>query len=67
LSRKEKEMALNEVRILASIKSPYIIRYKESFTDSDYQHLYIVMEFAENGDILGLIEKQKKEKKRMEE
>ena len=31
LSDKEKENALNEVRILASIRSPYIISYKEVF------------------------------------
>lgn len=33
LSAKEKENALNEVRILASIKNPYIISYKECFID----------------------------------
>jgi NIMA (never in mitosis gene a)-related kinase len=33
LSAKEKENALNEVRILASIKSPFIISYKECFID----------------------------------
>jgi len=29
----EKENALNEVRILASIKDPYIVGYKEAFYD----------------------------------
>lgn len=33
LSEKEKENALNEVRILASISNPYIIGYKEAFFD----------------------------------
>ena len=33
LSAKEKENAINEVRILASIKNPYIISYKECFID----------------------------------
>ena len=33
LSDKEKENALNEVRILASINNPYIIGYKEAFFD----------------------------------
>ena len=28
LSEKEKQNALNEVRILASVKSPYVISYK---------------------------------------
>ena len=31
LSQKEKENALNEVRILASIRSPQIVAYKEVF------------------------------------
>ena len=33
LSDKEKENAINEVRILASIKHPNIISYKEAFGD----------------------------------
>jgi NIMA (never in mitosis gene a)-related kinase len=33
LSQKEKENALNEVRILASIRNPNIIGYKEVFID----------------------------------
>ena len=35
LSPKEKQNALNEVRILASVKSPYVISYKEAFIDED--------------------------------
>jgi NIMA (never in mitosis gene a)-related kinase len=33
LAEKEKENALNEVRILASIDHPNIIAYKEAFFD----------------------------------
>jgi NIMA (never in mitosis gene a)-related kinase len=33
LSDKEKENALNEVRILASIQHPNIVAYKEAFID----------------------------------
>ena len=40
LSDKEKENALNEVRILASIKSPNIISYKEAFVDDPTQSLW---------------------------
>ena len=35
LSEKERENALNEVRILASIKNENIICYKEAFIDLD--------------------------------
>lgn len=31
LSSKEKDNALNEIRLLASIDSPYIIKYKSAF------------------------------------
>ena len=33
LSEKEKNNALNEIRLLASVKHPNIVQYKESFID----------------------------------
>ena len=51
LSNKEKNNALNEVRILASVNSPYIIGYKESFIDESEQALCLVMEYADDGDL----------------
>ena len=51
LSKKEKSNALNEIRILASVNSPYIIAYKESFIDDKDQTLCIVMEYADDGDL----------------
>lgn len=61
LSAKERENALNEVRILASIRNPYIVSYKEAFIDEDQQALCIVMEFADDGDVFQkIIEHQKK-------
>ena len=35
MKRKEIEKALNEIRILASIKSKYILQYKQAFYDED--------------------------------
>ena len=35
LSDKEQENALNEVRILASLNSPYIVGYKHSFIEAN--------------------------------
>lgn len=43
LSTKEKENALNEVRILASIDSPYIVQYKEAFFDEESNCLCVIM------------------------
>jgi NIMA (never in mitosis gene a)-related kinase len=58
LSEKEKENALNEVRILASINHPNIIGYKEAFLDEPSNSLWyfpllcsIVMEYADDGDL----------------
>ena len=51
LSDKEKENALNEVRILASINNPNVISYKESFIDEASSSLCLVMEYADNGDV----------------
>ena len=51
LSEREKENALNEVRILASINNVNIIAYKEAFIDEPSSSLCIVMEYADNGDV----------------
>ena len=40
LSDKEKENALNEVRILASINQPNVIQYKEAFIDEASSSLW---------------------------
>ena len=51
LNEKEKENALNEVRILASLSHKNIIAYKEAFFDEPSKTLNIVMEYADDGDI----------------
>ena len=51
LSDKEKQAALNEIRILSSVEHDNVIAYKDAFID-DYENvLYIVMELAEGGDL----------------
>ena len=52
LNMKEKENALNEIRIMASFSHPNIIAYKESFIDESSNTLCIVMELAEGGDLM---------------
>lgn len=51
LSDKEKENALNEVRILASITHNNICSYNEAFMDEGTSSLCIIMEYANNGDL----------------
>ncbi len=60
LSEKEKTNALNEVRILASIKNNFVISYKEAFFDENENCLGIVMEFADKGDLYQKITEFKK-------
>jgi len=60
LSEKEKNNALNEVRILASIQNKNIIAYKEAFFDEESSSLCIVMEFADGGDLYNRILHYKK-------
>ena len=60
LNEKEKENALNEVRILASVKSPFVISYKEAFIEDSDSSLCLVMEFADKGDLYQKITEFKK-------
>ena len=36
------ENCLNEVRILATMRTPFIVSYKEAFYDEDRHNLYLV-------------------------
>lgn len=63
LNDKEKENALNEVRILASISDPFIISYKEAFFDEGSNNLCIIMEYAEQGDLQKRIKESQTMKK----
>lgn len=51
LKEKDKKNALNEIRFLASIESPFVVSYKEAFYDEKSETLCIVMEYANQGDI----------------
>ena len=52
LSAKERENAVNEIRFLASINSPFIIGYKDSIFEEITYSLHIIMEYMEGGDML---------------
>lgn len=46
---------MNEIRILASIDHPNIIKYKEAFFEENNKNLYTVMELAPGGDLASRI------------
>ena len=53
LSQYEKINLINELRILATHKCPFIVKFKMAFVEQT--HLYFVTEFASNGDLTRLI------------
>jgi len=54
---KERQEAVNEIRVLASVGGPFNIRFLEAFVDADV--LYIVTEFAAHGDLFGWLKARK--------
>mmetsp|Transcript_40829 Transcript_40829/g.73726 ORF Transcript_40829/g.73726 Transcript_40829/m.73726 type:complete len:447 (-) Transcript_40829:85-1425(-) len=67
LSDKEKQNALNEIRLLASIQHENIISYKDAFFDDRTRCLCIITEYANEGDLMNRIVKYQKERARMPE
>jgi NIMA (never in mitosis gene a)-related kinase len=49
LAKQEQQEAVNEVKVLSSLKHPYIVQYHESFIENGT--LAIVMDYAEGGDL----------------
>ena len=62
MSSKDKENAINEVRILSSINHPNVVDYKEAFIDNETQTLNLVMQLADGGDLLKMISDRKRRK-----
>jgi NIMA (never in mitosis gene a)-related kinase len=58
MDSKERRDAVNEVRVLSSLKHPYVVSYRESFLDG--RTLCIVMDYAEGGDLYNRVAKQRK-------
>ncbi|XP_064566758.1 serine/threonine-protein kinase Nek1 isoform X9 [Zonotrichia leucophrys gambelii] len=57
MSHKEREESRREVAVLANMKHPNIVLYRESFEENGC--LYIVMDYCEGGDLFKKINAQK--------
>ncbi|KAM6401319.1 serine/threonine-protein kinase Nek1 isoform 3-T3 [Pluvialis apricaria] len=57
MSNKEREESRREVAVLANVKHPNIVLYRESFEENGC--LYIVMDYCEGGDLFKKINAQK--------
>jgi NIMA (never in mitosis gene a)-related kinase len=53
LSKKQLQDAIAEVKLLASMDSPYVVRYFDSFIEG--QCLHIVAEYCNSGDLKDLL------------
>ncbi|KAB0362149.1 hypothetical protein FD754_006305, partial [Muntiacus muntjak] len=57
MSSKEREESRREVAVLANMRHPNIVQYRESFEENG--SLYIVMDYCEGGDLFKRINAQK--------
>jgi len=62
LNEKEKQNALNEIRLMASLNHPNVIGYRDSFWDNNSGSLCIIMEYCNAGDLYQKILKHQNEK-----
>lgn len=67
LTAKEKDNAINEVRILASLQHENIAGYKEAFFEQSSSTLCIVMEYANGGDLQTKINAHKRTMRHLKE
>ena len=63
----ERKNAINEVRILASLDHPSIIKFVSGMFDNNEDDLYLFMEYASEGDLAALIDAAKDKKRRIPE
>lgn len=58
MDKKQRRDAINEVRVLSALKHPYIVSYRESFSEKSI--LAIVMDYADGGDLYQRVARTKK-------
>jgi NIMA (never in mitosis gene a)-related kinase len=58
MDKKQRRDAINEVRVLSCLKHPYIVSYRESFSENSM--LAIVMDYADGGDLYQKVSRTRK-------
>ena len=66
VSSKEREMCHNEVQLLERLNHPSIVRYEESFIDTQHAETYlcVVMAYCDGGDLTHFLKNQRGKKLR---
>lgn len=67
MEEREVADALNECRILASVRHPRIVNFEAAFLAKNGQELCLVMEICERGDLAGRIKKCQRMRRRVDE
>ncbi|KAJ1460181.1 kinase-like domain-containing protein [Pelagophyceae sp. CCMP2097] len=67
MAKNEISDAVNEIRILSSIRHPYIVGFFDSFLAKSDRELWIVMEMCSCGDLAAKVERYRKKRKYMDE
>jgi len=62
-SKQEREDSVKESKVLAALKHPYIVRYRESFHEDGW--LCIAMDYCEGGDLSERIKKNRQNNKHL--
>mmetsp|Transcript_105327 Transcript_105327/g.298122 ORF Transcript_105327/g.298122 Transcript_105327/m.298122 type:complete len:416 (-) Transcript_105327:59-1306(-) len=57
MDSKQRKDSINEVKVLSSLKHPYVVSYRESYTEN--RNLVIIMDYADGGDLHQRIQKTK--------
>eukprot|EP00906_Rhabdomonas_costata_P011773 RCo016753 len=67
MNKKERTASLNEAKVLSSMNHLNVIKYIDSFLSRKTEHLCIVMEFAEGGDLSDKVKQAKTKGKHFSE
>ena len=62
MNEESKKQIYNEANIMKKLIHPNIISFKDVFKDTKLDYFYIVMEYADDGDLSKKINQQQKKK-----
>ena len=67
MSKREVSDAVNEIRVLASVRHPHIVSFLQAFLDKGDSELCIIMEYCGCGDLAQKVDRYKKRRQYVDE